>query len=95
MVFDVENRICLTSLVSEKDALKALSKLNGEHDRKPKEGTFYISKDKSKVMYGKYPIFLIRGWGRLIGSGGFKLSSEEAIETQGAFAKWVIETLNS
>ncbi len=39
-------------------------------------------------------IILIRGWGNLTGSGGMKLSEDEAINIQDTFAEYIVEQLN-
>ena len=48
---------------------------------------------ENPIFKGK-PVLLIRGWGYLTGSGGLRLSSEEAVKIQDEFGDYIIEQLN-
>lgn len=78
---------------------KLVKKLNGEIDKKLKKGKFYIDKDNStyiKFRDGEIDkrALVIRGWGRLTGSGGFRLSVEDAIEVQDQLVEYIVNVLN-
>ena len=40
------------------------------------------------------PLLLVRGWGKLIGGGGYRLSPEKAAQIQDEFAEYIVEQLN-
>ena len=40
-------------------------------------------------------IFIIRGWGYLVGVGGLNLSNEKAAEIQEEFGQYILECLNN
>lgn len=40
------------------------------------------------------PILLVRGWGRLIGVGGYHLEPRKAAQIQDEFAEYIVEQLN-
>lgn len=39
-------------------------------------------------------MIMIRGWGGLTGTGGHKLSADDAISVQDTFAEYIVERLN-
>ena len=75
-----------------------LDKINGLESNIPKEGVTYIHNDGiiiAKFENGEeYKIAMIRGWGMLIGVGGYNLSTDKATEIQDAFADYCVEMLN-
>lgn len=75
-----------------------LDKINGLESNVPKEGVTYIHNDGliiAKFEDGEeYKIALIRGWGMLIGVGGYNLPVDKAAEIQDAFANYCVEMLN-
>lgn len=96
LIYDVENRFCLNTLVDEDLTKDILNKLNGTHSKTPRNGKFYLTENKQKVMFKGKVVFLIRAWGRLTGTGGgMGLPAEEAARLQDAFADWIIKTLNN
>lgn len=40
------------------------------------------------------PIIIVRGWGKLIGNGGYKLNQNDATEIQDGFINYILERLN-
>ena len=102
-VFTQENNMAFDWLFpwGEKyDDLKQrhLDKINGLESNVPKEGVTYIHNDGliiAKFEDGEeYKIALIRGWGMLIGVGGYNLPVDKAAEIQDAFADYCVEMLN-
>lgn len=90
-VRDKFNRVVFNKLERNPELFdQIIKKLNGESDQSFKENVeldgCYIKLDNRRVM-------LIRGWGRLTGSGGFSLSSQDACNIQDEFGKWVVEQL--
>lgn len=59
--------------------------------------SFYKS---GEYIYSKHPVFkgspvmLIRGWGRLVGTGGHHLNQETAKKIQNAFGEYIVNQLN-
>ena len=59
--------------------------------------SFYRS---GEYIYSEHPVFNgspvmhIRGWGRLIGTGGFNLDQETAKQIQNAFGDFIVNQLN-
>jgi hypothetical protein len=43
---------------------------------------------------GSEPIFIVRGWGEMIGTGGLNLTPEKAEELQGQFIRHIFNCLN-
>ena len=102
-VFTQENNMAFDWLFpwDEKyDSVKQrhLDKINGLESNVPKEGVTYIHNDGiiiAKFENGEeYKIAMIRGWGMLIGVGGYNLSIDKATEIQDAFADYCVEMLN-
>lgn len=84
---------------NEKTRLIPSKLISGNSNKSPK-GKFvkgdlgeidYICED-SKVIKG---IFLIRGWGKLTGVGGYRLDSSKAAEIQDEFREYFINLLNN
>lgn len=58
--------------------------------------TKYIAKGCEIYSEGKeYPIIRVRGWGKLTGVGGFKLSTDEAVKIQDEFVNYILTKLNN
>ena len=100
-IYDAKNRISINALLSDEKTKKIVSKLNGTSKKKLK-GKFLISDvDSTRILFrdgkgtGNVPVLLIRGWGRLTGTGGLFLPEETAVKLQDDFAQWIVETLNS
>jgi len=58
---------------------------------------FHYWKQEQIVFIDSEPrkmVLIIRGWGNLTGTGGMKLSNEEAINIQDTFAEFIISKLN-
>lgn len=70
-----------------------VKKLNG--DTSVKFDRVFTLRNNIYFHYGGLFAFSVRGWGELIGSGGFKLPADEAAKVQDEFSKWVLEILNS
>ena len=94
MVFDSRDRFVMNTYVSNESTDKILDKLNGIHNKPPKNGRFSLKDGDQKIYYNNHPIFLIRGWGRLTGSGGLNLPHMEAVKLQDDFATWIVKRLN-
>ena len=75
-----------------------LDKINGLESNVPKNGVTYVHNDGliiAKFENGEeYKIAMIRGWGMLIGVGGYNLPIDKAAEIQDAFANYCVEMLN-
>jgi hypothetical protein len=41
------------------------------------------------------PVIRVRGWGKLTGLGGFKLTEDEAVKIQDEFVAYILEKLNN
>lgn len=54
----------------------------------PDDSTIYINKDEHWKEF-----IIIRGWGKLTGTGGFNLHPDKAAKIQDAFANWIISKL--
>lgn len=73
-----------------------IDKINGESTHKFKhkffleEGKIFFVDENEK----RRNLLLVRGWGHLIGVGGYNLSAEKAAEIQNEFANYVVEQLN-
>lgn len=82
---------------SKKNIVSCLNgqyKIKNEYDYKYENGVIYIKNPKEpETKYLKF--ILIRGWGNLIGIGGFKLKEKQAIKIQDNFANWIIQTLKN
>lgn len=90
-VRDKFNRVVFNKLERNPELFdQIIKKLNGESNQSFKGNVeldgCYIKIDNRRVM-------LIRGWGRLTGSGGFRLSSQDACVVQDEFGNWVVEQL--
>ena len=70
-----------------------VDKLNGDSNIKFDQ-TFTV-RDDVKVYYGDEYVFMVRGWGKLTGVGGYNLPKDEAERIQNDFTKWILETLNN
>ena len=73
-----------------KDAL--IDALNGKRDKWRPIGKFTLK--RGYIYYGEIRILLVRGWGRLTGTGGYHLPEDKAAEIQDAFADYCVEMLN-
>lgn len=99
MIFDAEERISLTATCKEEYAIKFIDKLNGTLDKKLKKGNVIVEGGEVYFNHpdnaGPVKIFLIRGWGRLTGTGGLRLSPEEAAKLQDDFGEYIVNKLNN
>lgn len=77
----------------ENFATNIVNKLNG--DSSIKFDSKFTIKNNIEFYYNDKFTFVVRGWGKLIGYGGFRLSETEAIQTQNDFANWILEILNN
>lgn len=97
-IFDSKGNVCLQVLATLQKAAEdwILNKLNGTEPRKPKQGEFRVNEDDTTEIFFNYTlIFIIRGWGRLTGTGGLNLPEAEAVRLQDEFGAWVVKTLNN
>ena len=67
-----------------------VSLLNGELTEKYDKSDVIVDKDK---LYVKGSLIMVRGWGTLIGSGGYNLTPTEATKIQDDFIQWVVDTI--
>lgn len=67
-----------------------VSLLNGELTEKYDKSDVIVDKDK---LYVKGSLIMVRGWGTLIGSGGYNLTPTEASKIQDDFIQWVVDTI--
>ena len=71
--------------------LKRIVKLlNGEEAEKYSKGDV-VFQDTKLCVCGH--IIIVRGWGALIGSGGYHIPRDEAAKIQDDFTSWVVETI--
>lgn len=83
-----KNTICFNILQPKlKDRIIAL--LNGD-DTTPFKT---VEPDDDYIVINGKPALLVRGWGRLTGIGGFKLSPQNAKKIQRDFIMWTIKQL--
>ena len=64
--------------------------LNGEDAPKYKKADIAVQGAKLCVCGH---IIIVRGWGMLIGTGGFNLSREDAAKIQDDFINWVLDSI--
>lgn len=67
-----------------------VSLLNGELTEKYDKSDVIVDKDK---LYVKGSLIMVRGWGTLIGSGGYGFNPTDAVKIQDDFIKWVVDTI--
>lgn len=83
-----KSTLCFNILQSElKDRIIAL--LNGEENTPFKN----VVSDNDYIIINGKPSLLVRGWGRLIGGGGLRLSTQTAKKIQNDFIQWTIKQL--
>jgi hypothetical protein len=70
-----------------------VNKLNG--DSSVKFDDKFTIKNNVDFYYDEVLKLRVRGWGALIGRGGFHLTVDEATKIQTDFANWILETLNN
>lgn len=88
-VRDKFNRVVFNKLERNPELFdQIIKKLNGESNQ-----SFDVELDGCYIKLDNRRVMLIRGWGRLTGSGGFGLSSQDACSTQDEFGEWIIEQL--
>ncbi len=99
---DAKGRIAMNPLLSTVETRKIINKLNGKIGKKLPKGAYFSVQEgnPSNIVYtndkvDKVPTLLVRGWGRLHGTGGFNLPVEEAAVVQNDFIQWIVKTLNS
>jgi hypothetical protein len=78
------------SSVSQKNLVKVVELLNGERTDKFKKDDIIVKKDK---LFIEGDVILVRGWGKLIGSGGLNLPPQEAAKLQDDFIAWVVDSI--
>jgi hypothetical protein len=76
--------------VAQKNLAKVVELLNGERTDKFKKDDIIVKKDK---LFIEGDVILVRGWGKLIGSGGLNLPPQEAAKLQDDFIAWVVENI--
>jgi hypothetical protein len=66
--------------------------LNGKTNEKYEKSDVSVDKDK---LYVKGCVIIVRGWGKLIGSGEgcYHLSPTDAAKIQDGFIQWVVDTI--
>ena len=85
--------------IDDKSICVIIEKLNGDnnviienyYNFTYKDGEIWAFSTKAKK---KKHIMLIRGWGRLTGTGSLHLSESTATKIQDDFGKFIVETLN-
>ena len=103
-VFTSDNKMAFDWLVNiPREAKEALvDRINGVNNkpyRTPKEYWYKDGVVHCKILDGKnagkeYKLFRIRGWGMLIGVGGYNLGGETAARIQNDFAEYCVKMLN-
>lgn len=73
-----------------------IQKMNGESSVKFKYKVFY---EDGKICFKSdtgltHTLLLVRGWGHLIGTGGYNLPPKKAAQIQDEFAEYVVEQIN-
>ena len=71
---------------------RIVSLLNGESTEKYDKSDVKVDKCK---LYVKGNLIMVRGWGTLIGVGGYHIPSEEAAKIQDDFISWVVDTITT
>ena len=79
--------------ISEENKKKIIQIINGD-DIKIKND-FKFTLDKGTISLDERPLLMIRGWGMLIGVGGYNLPSQKASEIQDEFANYILERLKN
>jgi hypothetical protein len=74
-------------------AEEAINKINGYSSKKFEKE--WCIKNNTFIYYDDTKVFVVRGWGMLTGSGGYKLKESDAILIQDSFAKHIVNALNS
>lgn len=88
-VWDKNGHMTFTCLTNNEYLLqKLVDKINGNS----KECFPATLHDSVIYIEGKKAL-LMRGWGRLTGTGGLNLPSKEAAKIQDDFCEWVVKTL--
>lgn len=88
---DVMSLMLADHFSNEEEVLSELAKiLNGED--KPTKARKY-EYNAPEILHNGEPLFVVRGWGHLTGSGAMNLEPEVAAKIQDEFAQWVIEKL--
>lgn len=74
-----------------------INKINGLHKVLSFKQKFFYKEDKICYINNKgdiQPLLLVRGWGHLIGGGGYNLPPKKAKAIQDEFAEYIVEQLN-
>lgn len=85
-------------IMGKSEMMDIVRMINGEYDGLEEveigDNMFiaYNSKDATITLDGK-EFIIIRGWGHLTGSGGLRLSEEQAVKIQDDFAEFIIKQL--
>lgn len=90
-----DGKMALTWCVDlpKEKAEEAINKINGYSSKKFEKE--WCIKNNTFIYYGDTKVFVVRGWGMLTGSGGYKLKESDAILIQDSFAKHIVNALNS
>ena len=83
------NWICT---ISDEEKLELVKKMNGEASKISKD---FFTWEYPKIYRRGIPILIVRGWGMLTGTGGFRLSAEEAKKVQENLLQYVTDKLNN
>lgn len=79
--------------IPKEKAEEAINKINGYSSKKFEKE--WCIKNNTFIYYGDTKVFVVRGWGMLTGSVGYKLKENDAILIQDSFAKHIVNALNS
>ena len=103
-VFTNDNKMAFDWIVNiPREAKNALvDRINGVNNKPyqtPKKYWHENGVVHCKILGGKdagkeYNLFRIRGWGMLIGGGGYNLDGETAAKIQNEFAEYCVKMLN-
>lgn len=90
-----DGKMALTWCVDlpKEKAEEAINKINGYSSKKFEKK--WCIKNNTFIYYDDTKVFVVRGWGMLTGSGGYKLKESDAILIQDSFAKHIVNALNS
>ena len=97
-IFCDDNSMAFNWMISGDSTVRKtiIDKINGKSKHQFKHKVFYkdgfisFLNEKEETKH----LLLVRGWGHLIGGGGYKLPPEKAAQIQDEFAEYIVEQLN-
>ena len=95
IIFTKDDGIALNIKASLSQDVKdqIIEVLNGWRKANDKN-KFIFDPDRGEVILNDKTVFVVRGWGHLIGRGGFNLAEEKAIEIYNQFGEFIARKLS-